>query len=127
MRILTVLAIATLPALAAAQDTKKTDPSRVKMEVFGCVKGSTLTENPSRRWRLRGPKALMNRLKEQTREVKVAGTTKTPQSGMAIGSTRVGKANIYIGGNAARTGRDPLPDLPTIDVEAFEITGETCP
>ena len=128
MRILTVLALATLPALAAAQDTKKADPSKVQMEVFGCVKGSTLTENPSRRWRLRGPKALMNRIKEQGhREMKIVGTTKNPQSGMTIGSTRLGKANIYIGGDAARTGRDPLPELPTIDVEAFEITGETCP
>jgi hypothetical protein len=121
-----VVGIALAPP-ASAQDTKKPDASRTQMEVIGCVKGSTLTENPSRRWRLRGPKALMNQIKEQGhREMKIAGTTKNPQSGMAVGSTRVGKANIYIGGNTSKTARDPLPDLPTIDVESFEVTGDTC-
>lgn len=128
MRILAAFAlgVALMPALSA-QEAKKTDASRTQMEVIGCVKGSTLTENPSRRWRLRGPKPLMNQIKEQgQREMKIVGTTKNPQSGMAIGGTKVGKANIYIGGNTSKTARDPLPDLPTIDVESFELTGETC-
>ena len=128
MRILAAFAlgVALMPALSA-QEAKKTDASRTLMEVIGCVKGSTLTENPSRRWRLRGPKPLMNQIKEQgQREMKIVGTTKNPQSGMAIGGTKVGKANIYIGGNTSKTARDPLPDLPTIDVESFELTGETC-
>jgi hypothetical protein len=120
------LGVVLMPGMSA-QEAKKTDSSRTQMEVIGCVKGSTLTENPSRRWRLRGPKTLMNQIKEQgQREMKIVGTTKNPHSGMAIGSTRVGKANIYIGGNTSKTARDPLPDLPTIDVESFALTGESC-
>ena len=140
MRIAISLALASLPFLAAAQQaptTDKQDPSKARIEVTGCVRGSTLTEtnlrvggikddNPARRWRLRGPKALMNQIKEQSRrEIQIIGTTKSGES-MVIAGRRIGKTNIYVGGDPSRTTRDPLPDLPTIDVENFEPTGEQC-
>lgn len=140
MRIAVSLAIAALPFVAAAQQTptpEKHDPSKMRIEVTGCVRGSTLTEtnlrvggandeNPARRWRLRGSKALMNQIKEHAgREIEIVGTTKSAESMMTAGR-RVGKTNIYIGGDTNRTARDPLPDLPTIDVERFQPTGEPC-
>jgi len=138
-RIATAIAIAALPVLAAAQQGgEKQDPDRSRVEVTGCVKGSTLTEtnlrispgvdeNPARRWRLRGAKELMNQLKKQAgQELQIVGTTKEPKSGLATGGKRIGKSNIYVGAGPMSTARDPLPDLPTIDVESFEPTGEQC-
>ena len=140
MRIAALFAVALLPLMAAAQQPQappKQDPSKAAVEVTGCVRGSTLTEtnlrvggasdeNPARRWRLRGPKALMNQIKEHAgREIEIVGTTKSAES-MVTAGRRIGKTNIYIGGDASRTARDPLPDLPTIDVERFEPTGERC-
>ena len=138
MRIAISLAIAALPLVATAQQPQppeKQDPSKARIEVTGCVRGSTLTEtnlrvggakdeNPARRWRLRGPKALMNQIKEQC-EIQIIGTTKSAES-MVTAGRRIGKTNIYVGGDPNRTARDPLPDLPTIDVESFEPTGEQC-
>lgn len=121
------VALAALPLLAPAQERPKDDPNRTRVEVTGCVKGSTLTENPARRWRLRGPKPLMRDLKKQAgSRLLVAGTTKNPHSGIMIGSTRVGRTNIYIGNNPGAPARDPLPEQPTIDVESFKPTGEKC-
>ena len=140
MRIALSLVIAALPLVAAARQTQpaeKHDPSKARVEVTGCVKGSTLTEtnlrvggandeSPARRWRLRGSKGLMNQIKEHAgRELEIVGTTKSAES-MVTAGRRIGKTNIYIGGDANRTGRDPLPDLPTIDVERFQATGEQC-
>jgi hypothetical protein len=138
MRTALALVLMALPLVVAAQEApQKEDPSKSRVEVTGCVKGSTLTETnlrisdggaaegPARRWRLRGPKALMNRLKQHgDREVEIAGTMKSPDT-MGSGR-RIGRTNIFIGGDPARTARDPLPDLPTIDVESFEVTGEQC-
>lgn len=144
MRLAAFFAIIALPLASAAQENKDKDkgtedPNRTRVELTGCVKGSTLTETnlrmspavreevSTRRWRLRGSKTLMRQLKEHTgKELEVVGTTKNPQSGMVVGSTRIGKTNIYIGGNTDRNARDPLPEIPTIDVESFEPTGETC-
>jgi hypothetical protein len=139
MPVVISLAIAALPLIAAAQQPPpdKQDPSKARVEVTGCVRGSTLTEtnlrvggandeNPARRWRLRGSKALMNQIKEHaSREIEIVGTTKSAES-MVTAGRRIGKTNIYIGGDASRTARDPLPDLPTIDVERFAPTGEQC-
>jgi hypothetical protein len=139
MRVALALALAALPLLAAAQQPQtpeKHDPSKERVEVTGCVKGSTLTEtnlrvggghdeHQARRWRLRGPKPLMNQIKQHAgREIEIVGTTKSAES-MTAGR-RFGKTNIYIGGDPSRTARDPLPDLPTIDIERFEPTGEQC-
>jgi hypothetical protein len=108
------------------------------VEVTGCVKGSTLTETnlrvagdsdhgPARKWRLRGPKGLMNQVKQHAgKELEIVGTTKTPDSGMGTGGARVGKTNIFIGGATPKTSRDPLPEQPTLDVTSFTPTGETC-
>ena len=141
MRIAAALLAATLPVAAAAQSGKPDAPGRERVEVTGCVKGSTLTEtnlhmpepsvpaeNPARRWRIRGSKALMRQLKEQSgKELRIVGTTKDPRSGLVLGSKRIGRSNIYIGGNVDRgAGRDPLPEQPTIDVETFEATGAAC-
>ena len=138
VRIAASIAMATLPLALAAQDTpKKEDPSKLQVEVTGCVRGSTLVETslaaasvpdeqPSRRWRLRGPKAVMRQLKEHEGKVlKIVGTMKNPEL-MATAGRRVGKTNIFIGGDASKTQRDPLPELPTVDVEAFDPTGEKC-
>ena len=141
MRVAALLVVAMfIVSGAAAQDqAEKDDPSRSEVRVTGCVKGSTLVESnlrmqsagadsmPERRWRLRGPKALMNDLKKQAgKELVVVGTTKNPSSGTVVGSKRIGKTNIYIGTNADASRREPLPELPTIDVASFEPTGETC-
>jgi hypothetical protein len=138
MRIALSLVIAALPVAFAAQEgAQKPDPSKADIRVTGCAKGSTLTETnlriagatdqtPVRRWRLRGPKALMNQIKQhEGREVEIAGTTKNADS-MATAGKRIGKTNIYIGGDPNRPMRDPLPELPTIEVESFEPTGERC-
>jgi hypothetical protein len=140
MRIAISCVIAALPLVATAQQPQtpeKRDPSKARVEVTGCVRGSTLTEtnlrvggandeNPSRKWRLRGSKALMNQIKEHAgREIEIVGTTKSAES-MVTAGRRIGKTNIYIGGDPNRTSRDPLPDLPTIDVERFVATGEQC-
>jgi hypothetical protein len=137
MRIVVALALAALPVVATARTPEQRDPSKARVEVTGCVKGSTLTqtnlriggatdENPSRRWRLRGSKALMNQIKEHAgREIEIVGTTKSAES-MVTAGKRIGKTNIYIGGDPNRTSRDPLPDLPTIDVERVVATGEPC-
>jgi predicted porin len=138
MRIAIALALAWLPiAIAAVDAAQKQDPSKIEVKVTGCVRGSTLTEtnlrvegatdeNPARRWRLRGSKALINQIKQHgDRELEIAGTTKTAES-MVTAGRRIGKTNIFIGGDTSRTNRDPLPDLPTIDVESFELTGEVC-
>jgi hypothetical protein len=138
MRYFALVTIAVLPVVVAAQDKpEKKDATRV--EVSGCVKGSTLTEtnlhvsggtraeNPARRWRLRGPKAVMRQLKEQAgKELTLIGTTKEAESGLVIGQTRLGKARIYVGSNIGKTAAEQLPELPTIDVESFEPTGEKC-
>lgn len=140
MRYLALLAAVVLPFTAVAQEKPpKEDPTRLEIEVTGCVKGSTLAEtnlrvstvdreeNPARRWRLRGPKALMKQLKEHAGyELQIVGTTPNPNSGLVIGSKRIGKSNIFIGTNTGKTARDPLPEPPTIDVKSFERTGETC-
>lgn len=139
MRIAAAIAVAALPILvAAADDPKKDAPGKTRVEVTGCVKRSTLTEtglrvsgvrdeNRARRWRLRGPKALMNQIKKHAgKELEITGTTTHLQSGRMIGSTRIGRTNIYIGGQGGNAGRDPLPEQPTIDVEAFDPTGEAC-
>lgn len=129
MRTAAVLVIAMLPAVAAAQDTsEKKDPSRARVEATGCVKGSILTQTDSAlRWRIRGPKALMKQIKEHSgRELAIVGSTKNAQTGMVIGNTRIGKTNIYIGNSSGSMGRDPLPEPPTIDVESFKATGESC-
>ena len=115
------------PFAASAQDPSKGDPTRLRVEVIGCVKGSTLTENPASRWRLRGAKALMRDLKKQTgKQLLVIGTAKSQRSGIMIGSTRVGRTDIYIGNSPGGAAREPLPEQPTIDVESFKPTGETC-
>lgn len=136
MRIAILILVAAVP-LTAAGEPKKTDPSKMAVEVTGCVRGSTLSEtnlrvgvaadeSPARRWRIRGPKALMNKIKEHAgRELQVRGTTKSPES-MVYGGRRIGKTNIYIGGDPNRTSREPLPDLPTIEVESFDPTGARC-
>jgi hypothetical protein len=140
MRYLAIVVVAALPFGVAAQETPdKKDSTHVQVEVTGCVKGSMLTEtnlrvstadreeNPSRRWRLRGPKALMKRLKEHTgQELQIVGNTKNPNSGLVLGGKRIGNTNIYIGSNPSNATRDPLPEQPTIDVESFEPTGEKC-
>ena len=143
MRITIALVVAALPAvlavaLAAQEGTPKADPSKLEMKLTGCVKGTTLTEtnlriagatdeSPTRRWRLRAPKSLMKQIKQhEGRELEIAGTTKNPES-MTTAGKRIGKTNIYIGGDTSRAPmRDPLPELPTIDVESFEPTGEQC-
>ena len=139
MRIAIAFAVAALPAALAAQEAAQNpDPSRLEMKLTGCVRGTTLTETnlrvagaadegPTRRWRLRAPKALMKQIKQhEGRELEIAGTTKNPDSVTTAGK-RIGKTNIYIGGDTNRTAmRDPLPELPTIDVESFEPTGEQC-
>jgi len=139
MRIAAIaLILAALPlALIAQEKPEKSDPSKMHVEVTGCLRGSTLTETnlriagandeqPSRKWRVRASKALMNQLKkESARELTIVGTTKSAES-MVTGGKRIGKTNIFIGGDTNRTARDPLPDLPTIDVESFEPTSETC-
>ena len=141
MRYLAMVALVVLPVGVAAQETADDqDTTRLKVEVTGCVKGSTLTETnlrvstvgreegPLRRWRLRGPKALMKKLKEHAgQELQIVGTTQNPNSGLVLGGNRIGNTNIYIGSNASRNSRDPLPEQPTIDVESFEPTGEKCP
>ena len=140
MRIIAFIAIAALPFVAAAQErgNEPVKEGRIRVAVSGCIKGSTLTEtnlrlepggdgNPARRWRLRGSKELMKKVKaEGNRELEIVGTTKDPDSAMAMGGRRIGKSNIYIGGGPLSSARDPLPELPTIDVESFEPTGETC-
>jgi predicted porin len=138
-RLAIAIAIAALPLVAGAQQApEKSDPERQRVEVSGCVKGSTLTEtnlrvspgvdeNPARRWRLRGAKELMNQLKKQSgKELQIIGTTKDPKSGLTTGGKRIGKSNVYVGAGPMSNARDPLPDLPTIDVESFEPTGEQC-
>ena len=141
MQFALVLAIAPLllgHAAQASQDRPKSDDTRV--EVAGCVKGSTLTEtnlrvagtkeesSPARRWRLRGSKALMKHIKEHAgKELEITGTSKNPQSGLVISDRRVGNTRIMIGTTPGGSRPDPLPELPTIDVEAFKPTGEMCP
>jgi hypothetical protein len=125
MRTAAAFLIAALPALVIAQDKKPDTPSALEMEVTGCVKGSVLTDISTRRWRLRGPKPVMKELKKQDRkQVRIVGTSKDPMSGYS--RMRVGKSNIYIGGTTNTTQHEPLPELPTIDVESFEPTGDTC-
>jgi hypothetical protein len=138
MRVAICFALVVAPLAVIAQEKpEKTDPSKVEVEVTGCVRGSTLTETnlrvggasdeqPSRRWRLRTSKALRNQLKELAgKELTVVGATKSAES-MTTAGKRIGKMNIYIGGDSSKTARDPLPDLPTIDVASFEPTGEVC-
>ena len=137
MRWMIALLVA-LPAAIVAQE-KPGDAAKPRVEVTGCVKGSTLTEtnlrasggsrdeNPARRWRLRGSKALMKQLKERGgQELTIVGTTNEAQSGLLIGQTKVGNARVYIGSNIGKTTPEPLPDLPTIDIEKFDPTGERC-
>ena len=136
MRTTILVVFAFVPALATAQEPPKDDPSRTRVEITGCVKGSTLTETnmrvpgerddpPARKWRLRGPKDLMKQIKDQSgKQIEVTGTSKEPDSGM-IGGKRIGKSNIYIGATP-NANRDPLPEQPTLDVESFKPTGESC-
>jgi hypothetical protein len=137
MIITTLLVFAFVPALAMAQEpTVKDDPSRTRVEITGCVKGSTLTETnlriagdkddpPARKWRLRGPKDVMKQLKDlKGKELEITGTSKEPDPGMT-GGKRIGKSNIYIGATP-NPNRDPLPEQPTLDVESFKPTGESC-
>jgi predicted porin len=139
MRYLAIAAVVVLPFGGAQDAPEKKDSTRLQVEITGCVKGSTLTEtnlrvstvdreeNPSRRWRLRGPKALMKQLKAHAgQELQIVGSTPNPNSGLVIGGGRIGNTNIYIGSNPSKTARDPLPEQPTIDVESFEPTGEKC-
>jgi hypothetical protein len=138
MRIAAALLVALLPLVAAAQERKNDDPNKTNVDVRGCVKGSVLTEtslslsggtvdeHPARRWRLRGPKKLMTEIKAlKGQELQIVGATKNHPSGMAIGGARIGTANIGIG-NPNPSARDPLPEQPTIDVESFTTTGESC-
>jgi len=139
MRYLIAVLVAAVPAALGAQEKPTADSSKPRVEVMGCVKGSTLTEtnlhvsgetrgeNPARRWRLRGSKALMRQLKDaKDKELTIVGTTNEVKSGLVIGQTKIGDARIYIGSNAGKTTPEPLPELPTIDVESFEPTGERC-
>jgi hypothetical protein len=139
MRYLIAVLLAGLPGAIVAQEKPPAENGKPRVEVTGCVKGSTLTEtnlhmspeprgeNPARRWRLRGPKALMKQLKEASgKELTIIGTTNEVKSGLVIGQTKIGDARIYIGSNVDKTTREPLPDLPTIDIESFEPTGERC-
>jgi hypothetical protein len=138
MRIAAALVALLLPLAGTAQTPEKQEPGRTRVEVTGCVKGSTLLEtnlrispgadeSPARRWRLRGAKDLMKQLKKVSgRELEITGTTKDPDSGLAMGGRRLGKTNIYVGAGPMSSAREPLPDLPTIDVESFEETGEKC-
>jgi hypothetical protein len=139
MRTALVLAALACPlaAWSAPQGEEKQDQAKPSIEITGCVRGSTLTETPSRlegaepgptrRWRLRGDKALMKRIKEQEgRELEIRGSIRDDSAASA--GRRIGKTNIYIGGdpNSTARARDPLPDLPTIDVRAVEPTGDSC-
>jgi len=125
MRTAAAFLIAALPVIGLAQERKAEGPSTATTEITGCVRGSVLTDIGTRRWRLRGPRAVMNELKKHDRkQVRIVGTSKEAASG--YGGRRVGKTNIYIGGSTNTTGRDPLPEQPTIDVQSFELTGETC-
>jgi hypothetical protein len=137
MRTIPLFLILCLPGLATAQQpTAQDDPSRTRVEITGCVKGSTLTETnlripgdkddpPARKWRLRGPKDLMKQIKDHGgKELEITGTSKEPDSGMT-GGKRIGKSNIYIGATPTAN-RDPLPEQPTLDVESFKPTGESC-
>jgi hypothetical protein len=140
MRIAAAFLAAALPVAVMAQADQRDDPSRTRVEVTGCVKGSTLTETslhaaepvrdegPVRRWRVRGPKALMRQMKDYAgKELRIAGTTKDPRAGLVLGAKRIGRSNVYIGGNVDNGAtRDPLPEQPTVDVESFEATGAVC-
>lgn len=138
MRLAVLAAAAVLPLLAAPPvGARQPETTRSRVEVTGCVKGSTLVERSvriagddevvrARRWRLRGAKAVMNRLKEHAGyEVQIVGETRKPNAGTA-GRRRIGGVDVVIGGAPARNTRDPLPELPTIDVQSFERTGESC-
>lgn len=137
MRIIASLAFVVLASPVAGQDrAPKDDPSKVRVEITGCLRGSTFTETqrriggqdglPERKWRVRGPKPLMKQMKDQSdRELQVTGTTRSAASS-PTGGRRIGRTSIYIGGDVNRTGRDPLPDVPTIDAESFTTTGEVC-
>ena len=139
MRYLVALLLAGLPASIVAQEKPSADDPKPRVEVTGCVKNSMLietglrgsgggtNESSTRRWRLRGPKALMKQLKAaRDQELTIVGTSNEPKSGLLIGQTKIGDARIYIGTNPSKTYSEPVPDLPTIDIESFKSTGDRC-
>ena len=135
MRLALLLVLAFAPAVEEPATVQETEADKPRLEVTGCVKRSILRETTlgagetsfhvARRWRVRGSKPLMRRIKDHDgQELVIVGTTKNPESN--AGGRRIGRMPIYIGGTPNDNSRDPLPELPTIDVQTVEPTGNPC-
>jgi hypothetical protein len=129
--------------LAALLQAASAGPARGEIEVVavGCVSGTTLTEtnlnrnpsngaeNPARRWRLRLSKEQERALKEiGPNQVEVVGyaNERELESATLTKSARVGLGRAYVGVGSSRTAAPDRVATPTLRVESFRQTRDTC-
>ena len=138
-----VALVASLSAGTVAQE-KPVPKDSIRISIPGCSKGqmftvtaspeheSRSTVEPGRRFRLAGPKAILNEIKEREGSmIEVTGLVRkgqVDQRGVAIGdNVRVRPGGAPVAGNPGSIGRDPNYDQVILDVEGWrQLVGE-CP
>ena len=141
MKALTIVAlVAGLAGSAMAQQEKPVPKDSMRITIPGCSKGTAFTVMespehesrssvpPGRRFRLAGPKALLNEIKSsEGTMVEITGLIRKgqlDQGGVAIGGgVRVGPAPSPLGG----VGRDPNFNQIILDVEGWRALAAECP
>jgi hypothetical protein len=126
---------------AAGQQEKPVPKDSMRITIPGCSKGTAFTVMespehesrssvpPGRRFRLAGPKALLNEIKSgEGTMIEVTGLIRKgqiDQSGVPIGGgVRIGPTPSPVGGTA---GRDPNFNQIILDVEGWRPLAADCP
>jgi hypothetical protein len=137
----TIALVVGLAGSAVAQQEKPVPKDSMRITIPGCSKGTAFTVMespehesrssvpPGRRFRLNGPKALMNEIKSnEGTMIEITGLIRKGQldpSGVPIGGgVRIGPTPSPIGGTA---GRDPNYNQIILDVEGWRALAGECP
>jgi hypothetical protein len=141
MKALTVVALVLgLAGSAVAQQEKPVPKDSMRISIPGCSKGTAFvvlespehesrsSVPPGRRFRLTGPKALMNEIKSnEGTMIEITGLIRKGQldpGGVAVGGgVRVGPTPSPLGGVA----RDPNYNQIILDVEGWRALAGECP
>ena len=137
------VALACLPLVAQAQETKKVDPNSTQVVVRGCAKGRALVPlagegeiaTPAtligRTMRLNGPGDLMKAIgKEKGHLIEVTGLIRKSDLRASGPSTTIGGVRVTAGA-ASPMSTDPTRyasvDVIVIDVSSFRLLSNECP
>jgi hypothetical protein len=145
MRILlSIVLVWVAGVMAAAQEERPVPKDSARVSIAGCARGRTFIAGPprehepvrtqveeGRRFRLAGPKALLNEIKLKERSmVEITGLVRRAQLEGPGGVSILG-GRVRIGGTPTATSNDPRRNPgyneAVLDVEAWRPLPEPCP